>query len=99
MYRLIIESLLGLRLDVDKLHFAPCVPAQWPGFNMLYRFRETIYAIKFHNNVEAITGVQVWLDGVACREATIVLRDDSQPHCVVVNIGVRSEKIIEASAD
>jgi len=99
MYRLIIESLLGLRLDVDKLHFAPCVPVQWPGFNMLYRFRETIYAIKFHNNVEAITGVQVWLDGVACREATIVLRDDSQPHCVVVNIGVRSEKIIEASAD
>src|SRR5208282_5153853 len=29
MYRLIVESLLGLRLDVDKLHFAPCLPDNW----------------------------------------------------------------------
>src|SRR5205814_1661643 len=27
MYRLILESLLGLSLQVDKLHFAPCPPA------------------------------------------------------------------------
>ncbi|MBK5097895.1 MAG: cyclic beta 1-2 glucan synthetase, partial [Gemmatimonadetes bacterium] len=27
MYRLIVESLLGLRLEVDKLRFAPCLPA------------------------------------------------------------------------
>ncbi|MFA7242119.1 MAG: hypothetical protein WC091_18555, partial [Sulfuricellaceae bacterium] len=27
MYRLILESLLGLKLDVDKLHLAPCLPA------------------------------------------------------------------------
>jgi len=26
MYRLIIESLLGLRLEVDKLHITPCLP-------------------------------------------------------------------------
>src|SRR5476649_2683856 len=26
MYRLITESLLGVRLDVDKLRFAPCLP-------------------------------------------------------------------------
>ena len=29
MYRLIVESLLGLRLEVDKLRFAPCLPADW----------------------------------------------------------------------
>ena len=29
MYRLIVESLLGLRLDVDKLRFTPCLPADW----------------------------------------------------------------------
>ena len=27
MYRLIVESLLGLRLEVDKLRFTPCLPA------------------------------------------------------------------------
>jgi cyclic beta-1,2-glucan synthetase len=26
MYRLIVESLLGLRLEVDKLHIEPCIP-------------------------------------------------------------------------
>ena len=33
MYRLIIESLLGLRLQVDKLRFTPCLPpdAGWRG--------------------------------------------------------------------
>ena len=28
MYRLIIESLLGLRLEVDQLRFEPCLPAR-----------------------------------------------------------------------
>ena len=27
LYRLIVESLLGLRLEVDKLRFKPCLPA------------------------------------------------------------------------
>ena len=29
MYRLITESLLGLRLEVDKLHVSPLIPSQW----------------------------------------------------------------------
>jgi len=45
MYRLITESLLGLHLEVDKLHFDPCLPAGWGGFKMHYRYRETVYHI------------------------------------------------------
>src|SRR3989344_5033086 len=45
MYRLIVESLLGLRLEVDKLYFAPCLPADWKTFKMHYRYRETVYYI------------------------------------------------------
>ncbi len=45
MYRLIIESLLGLTLEVDKLRFTPCLPADWTGFTMHYRYRETVYHI------------------------------------------------------
>ncbi|MBP2672184.1 MAG: glycosyltransferase, partial [candidate division NC10 bacterium] len=29
MYRLIVESLLGLTLDAGRLRFAPCLPADW----------------------------------------------------------------------
>ena len=32
MYRLLLESLLGLRLEGERLHVAPCLPAEWPGF-------------------------------------------------------------------
>ncbi|MGD9730711.1 MAG: glucoamylase family protein [Desulfamplus sp.] len=46
MYRLIMESLLGLRLEANRLSFEPCIPADWDGFTLHYRFRETIYHIK-----------------------------------------------------
>ena len=41
MYRLIVESLLGMKLDVDRLHFAPCIPAGWKSFMLHYRYLET----------------------------------------------------------
>ena len=46
MYRLIVESLLGLRLEVYKLHVEPCLPADWDCFTVHYRYRETVYHIK-----------------------------------------------------
>ena len=46
MYRLAVESLLGLRLEGDKLRLAPCLPASWPGFKLSrYRYRDTVYRI------------------------------------------------------
>src|SRR5688500_3131739 len=45
MYRLALESLLGLRLEGDKLRIAPCLPAHWPGFKLRYRYRDTVYRI------------------------------------------------------
>ncbi|MBF0201394.1 MAG: cyclic beta 1-2 glucan synthetase [Desulfamplus sp.] len=45
MYRLIIESILGLTLEVDKLRLTPCIPKEWKGFKLHYRYRETLYHI------------------------------------------------------
>ena len=45
LYRLIVESLLGLRLEGDKLRLSPRLPADWKGFNVHYRYRETVYHI------------------------------------------------------
>jgi cellobiose phosphorylase len=45
MYRLAVESLLGLRREGDKLHVAPCLPAHWPGFKLRYRYGDTSYHI------------------------------------------------------
>ena len=90
MYRLIVESLLGLRLEVDKLYFAPCLPAEWEGFTMRYRYRETVYRIVVAQarpgDGKPNGGMQVTVDGVVRADNAIVLVDDRQKHAVEVSI-------------
>ena len=85
MYRLIVESLLGLRLEVDKLHVEPCLPVDWEGFTVHYRYRETTYHIKV---VQKKTGEKraaaVTADGVEQEGKAIPLIDDGQEHVVEV---------------
>ncbi len=86
MYRLIVESLLGLRLEIDnngaRLHLHPCMPAHWPGFSAAYRFRDTHY----HVQVERADTAQVSVDGVACADDAVALVNDGGTHAVRVRI-------------
>ena len=86
MYRLIVESLLGLRLEVDKLRFTPCLPSDWSGFTMHYRYRETVYHIAVQRPPAAPGETRVTLDGVDQQDNTIPLIDDRQEHFVEVSI-------------
>jgi cyclic beta-1,2-glucan synthetase len=86
MYRLIVESLLGLRLEVDKLHFAPCLPADWKEFKIHYRYRETVYHIAVLQTVAAKAGMNVTVDGIERDDNAIPLADDRQEHSVEVRI-------------
>jgi cellobiose phosphorylase len=45
MYQFITGSLLGLRIEVNKLHFNPRIPSTWTSFKVHYRYRETVYHI------------------------------------------------------
>jgi len=80
-YRLIVESLLGLRLEVDKLYFAPCFHANWPGFKVHYRFKETVYHITVTPNPEG-GEMKVIIDGVALDDKVVPLVNDLQEHFV-----------------
>jgi cellobiose phosphorylase len=84
MYRLIVESLLGLRLEAEKLYVKPCLPADWEGFTVHYRYRETVYHIKVVQGRAGEGGESVTVDGVVQREQTIPLVDDHSEHFVVV---------------
>ncbi|WP_300988934.1 glycoside hydrolase family 94 protein [Thiocapsa sp.] len=84
MYRLILESLLGLRLEVDTLHVAPCLPADWDGFTLRYRYRETLYHIAVTQRVDTEGGTRITLDGVVQDAPTIPLVDDRREHRVEV---------------
>jgi cellobiose phosphorylase len=91
MYRLIVESLLGLRLEVDKLYFAPCLPADWKTFKLHYRYRETVYHIAVSqthaaDDDEKIGETSVTVDGVERDDQAIPLVDDRQEHAVEVRV-------------
>jgi cellobiose phosphorylase len=95
MYRLIVESLLGLRLDVDKLHFAPCLPASWQAFKLHYRYRETVYHITVSQiaagNAVQSSAMRVTVDGIERPDKVIPLIDDRRDHMVEVNIVTQSQ--------
>jgi cyclic beta-1,2-glucan synthetase len=87
MYRLITESLLGLRLEVDKLHFEPCLPVDWKLFKLHYRYRETIYHITVTQTHGAAVATCVTLvDGVQQEGRAIHMVDDRKEHTAEVRL-------------
>ncbi len=80
MYRLMLESLLGLRLDVDRLHFSPCLPLEWKGFTLHYRYRETVFHIQIVQASEEKGELCVSLDRIRQQDGCIPLTDDGKEH-------------------
>ncbi len=87
MYRFIVESLLGLRLAVDRLHIAPLVPPDWGEFDIHYRHRRTLYNIHVHNLGGGLAVSRITCDGVDQPDKTIPLHDDGGEHHAVVELG------------
>jgi cellobiose phosphorylase len=86
MYRLIVESLLGLRLEVDKLRFSPCLPMDWKASKVHYRYQETVYHISVLQTHGGNGETSVTVDGVERPDRAIPLVDDRQEHSVEVRI-------------
>jgi cyclic beta-1,2-glucan synthetase len=86
MYRLIMESLLGLRLEVDKLYIEPCLPADWETYKVFYRYRETVYNITILQIQSNDIDPSVTVDGVKIDDKSIFLVDDRQVHSIEVRI-------------
>jgi cellobiose phosphorylase len=85
MYRLITESLLGLRREGASLSFTPCLPADWESFMVHYRYRETIYHITVTQTSDN-NAAGVIVDNVEQPDTAIFLVDDHQEHSVEVRI-------------
>jgi cellobiose phosphorylase len=89
-YRLVVESLLGLRVEGDKMRIVPCLPADWPGFGIHYRYGETDYHIVVvqasAGDDEAGIGGYVLLDGIERHDGAIPLVDDRREHRVEVQM-------------
>jgi cyclic beta-1,2-glucan glucanotransferase len=90
MYRLVVESLLGLRLEHSQqgalLHVEPCLPEAWPGYSLEYRVGETSYRIDVTQVDGASTEREVRIDGVLQSRDGVPLVDDGKPHRVDVRL-------------
>jgi cellobiose phosphorylase len=88
MYQLLVENLLGLRLEVDTLTFLPLLPPEWNEYTLHYRYRNTFYHIRVVKLSRQATQVQrVLLDGVEQQDKSIHLVDDGNEHPAVVEVG------------
>jgi cellobiose phosphorylase len=90
MYRFFVESLLGLKLEVDRLSFEPVLPADWKEFIIHYRYRETVYHIKIR-----VSGPETWIvrsvtvDNHEQEDLQVHMVDDRQDHNIEVEVGGR----------
>ncbi|MGI8427666.1 MAG: GH36-type glycosyl hydrolase domain-containing protein [Actinomycetota bacterium] len=88
MYRAGLESILGFKLQGERLMVDPCVPRWWRDFEITYRRGRTTYRIKVENPLGVSRGVAtVELDGTLQPNDEIPLTDDDQTHTVRVVLG------------
>ena len=72
------------------LSLAPCIPSDWPGFEIIFRHASARYEILVENPHRVSRGVAyVELDGekLPAGETQIVLVDDGRTHEVRVMLG------------
>ncbi len=88
MYRVAIESILGIELRGDRLRLAPCIPANWPEFEVVIRRNDTTWKILVKNPHAVERGRCVlFVDGqLLGPDQTLTLRQDGQEHVVEIEL-------------
>lgn len=84
MYQAGLEGILGFYKQGEAFSLKPCLPDHWPGYEMEYQYKSSVYRIRVENSHGCSTGVQqVFLDQEEA-QFPIKLCDDSQEHWVRV---------------
>jgi cyclic beta-1,2-glucan synthetase len=87
MYRLLVEILLGIKLEGDRLRSVPRLPKHWPSCKIRYRYRETIYQINISRVANGASGSnQIILDGEEVADGVIPLVDDQREHLIEMRL-------------
>jgi cellobiose phosphorylase len=87
MYRLLLETLLGVNLEGDQLRVTPNLPRTWSTFTLHYRYRQTPYHIRIIRLPANLPGgSQLSLDGQELAGNTIPLLDDHREHSVEMQL-------------
>jgi cellobiose phosphorylase len=89
MYRLLVETLLGIHLEGSELRLDPRMPGHWDSYKIHYRYRQTVYHITISRFTDATPkDIRFTLDGVAVPGATLPLVNDQREHHVDLKVPV-----------
>ena len=98
MYRLLIETLLGVNLEGDQLQLNPRLPKSWTTYKIHYRYRQTIYHITITRLADGFGEPnQLFLDGKALGMKTVPLVDDRREHFVKLKVWSPVDRTIRFS--
>ncbi len=90
MYRLLVESLLGIEREGPTLRLSPHPPRDWPAYTIRYRYHDTTYRITVHHPGHGVREPgpihTMLVDGVLQADNTIHLVDDSHEHIVEIDL-------------
>jgi cyclic beta-1,2-glucan synthetase len=87
LYRLLIETLLGVNLEGDQLRLNPRLPESWSTCKIHYRYRQTVYHITINRlPADSTAASHLVLDGSKLTGTTLPLVDDRREHGVELNL-------------
>jgi cyclic beta-1,2-glucan synthetase len=81
-----LEAILGLQVQGSFLHLAPCIPREWPGYEMTLQYGSATYTITVQN----LSGTaELTLDGEhhPPGSARLPLVDDGKAHYAILRLG------------
>jgi cyclic beta-1,2-glucan synthetase len=89
LYRAGIEGILGVRRQGEFLFLTPCIPAEWPGFEVDFRFHSARYEIVVVNQGgvgHRVSHAELDGEAVSLHPVRILLVDDGRTHKVRVTL-------------
>jgi cyclic beta-1,2-glucan synthetase len=89
LHRVGMESILGINVrNENTIEINPCIPENWPGYEVDYKYGNTNYTINVINPDGLSTGVKkVIVDGKESVDKKIHMVNDGTPHNVRVIMG------------
>jgi len=93
LYRVGLEAILGFHLQGSLLKIEPCIPPDWPGYEIIYRHGSASYHVTVDNRNGTGRGVcRLTLDGQSVQAGTIDLVDDGKRHEVLLMIAATEKQ-------
>lgn len=89
-YRTIIENIVGISKQGNKITMNPCIPAEWNELTFEYPYLASTYHIEIVNPEHVARGITKFsIDDVVQETSTFSLYDDKKTHHIKIVLGKR----------